>query len=138
MTAAYCSVCGGYFTASQTAGRPRKRCDACRTNHAKVDGRRWRELRAQVLREEPICCVPGCGRVSTQVDHVLPLKLRPDLALERTNLRGICASHNASKGARVNGSAETARDLAPLMAGTVRSAEVPCETCDYPRSHWCL
>ena len=99
---AYCNRCGGHFTAvRKSTGRPRTRCDACRSNQERVDGTVWRRMRAQVLREEPSCCVAGCGMASTEVDHVLPLKLRPDLALVRTNLRGMCKPHNASKGARV-------------------------------------
>jgi 5-methylcytosine-specific restriction endonuclease McrA len=54
-----------------------------------------------VLREDPICYIAGCERPSTQVDHVIPLNCRPDLALVRSNLRGICGWCNASKGARL-------------------------------------
>jgi 5-methylcytosine-specific restriction endonuclease McrA len=61
----------------------------------------WRALRAQVLREEPWCYIDGCGRLSTQVNHILPLKYYPDLALDRSNLAGICASCNARKGAKL-------------------------------------
>jgi 5-methylcytosine-specific restriction endonuclease McrA len=57
-------------------------------------------MRARVLAEEPYCGVSGCGEPSTQVDHIVPLSRSPELGLERSNLRGICASHNASKGAR--------------------------------------
>lgn len=98
-----CTVCGGLFSSSPTGGRPRSRCDGCRSNHARINGTVWRKLRARVLAEEPDCSVAGCGRRSTQVDHITPLKLRPDLALERWNLRGICATHNASKGAKLPG-----------------------------------
>lgn len=98
-----CTVCGAMFSASPTGGRPRSRCERCRTNHDRADGTRWRKLRAQVLAEEPVCYIAGCGRLSAQVDHVIPLKMRPDLAHVRANLRGICASHNASKGARLPG-----------------------------------
>ena len=54
-----------------------------------------------MLLEEPVCCVVSCGMSSTEVDHVLPLQLRPELALVRSNLRGMCKPHNASKGATV-------------------------------------
>src|SRR4051812_19031318 len=121
MTARYCTVCGGAFYASPTGGRPRSRCDACRTNHERADGVVWRKLRARVLAEEPGCYIDGCGWPSTQVDHVIPLQMRPDLAHVRSNLRGICASHNASKGARVP----------DLESGA-------CPTCDYHERHWCL
>jgi 5-methylcytosine-specific restriction endonuclease McrA len=117
-----CTRCGASFYASPTGGRPRSRCDRCRSNHARADGTVWRKLRAQVLSEEPTCYIVGCGWPSTQVDHVLPLKLRPDLALVRSNLRGICATHNASKGARL---------MLPV------ADEEACH-CRYPQRHYCL
>jgi myo-inositol catabolism protein IolC len=43
---------------------------------------RWQAVRAQVLREAPICreCARlGLTEPATQVDHVLGLVLRPDL-----------------------------------------------------------
>lgn len=94
-----CTQCGRSFTASATRGRPRSRCDSCRTNHAKIDGTRWRKLRAQVLREQPFCAVAGCNRASTQVDHVLALARGGD-PYDRSNLQGMCATHNAMKGDR--------------------------------------
>jgi 5-methylcytosine-specific restriction endonuclease McrA len=131
-----CTVCGGQFSTGPTGGRPRSRCDRCRSNHDRADGTVWRSLRAQVLREEPICCIVGCGRAATQVDHVIPLKLRPDLAHDRANLRGICASHNAAKGARL-----------PVAAVRYAEPRLPshedcqiCERCVHEprRHHWCL
>lgn len=98
-----CSSCGRPFgvNGSKGTGRPRTRCEDCRSNQARADSTAWRELRARVLREEPICAMPRCGRRSTQVDHIVPLSLRPDLALVRSNLLGMCGPHNAAKGARV-------------------------------------
>ncbi len=97
---AWCTQCGVLFATTSTGGRPRSRCDGCRTNIGKIDGVRWRALRRLVLAEESWCAVRGCGRPSTQVDHIIPLKHRPDLGLERSNLQGMCATHNASKGAK--------------------------------------
>ena len=48
----------------------------------------WRRLRAQVMREETQCRV--CGAPSTDADHILDMRSRPDLALVRSNLRGLC------------------------------------------------
>jgi 5-methylcytosine-specific restriction endonuclease McrA len=98
-----CTVCGASFTARPGAvGRPRKRCDGCRSNHARIDGSVWRRLRRRVLAEEPVCQVPGCGWPSVQVDHIIPLS-RGGAALDRGNLQGMCQRHNGSKGASVNG-----------------------------------
>ena len=59
--------------------------------------KRWRELRKQVIAEEPLC--HWCKRrPSTQADHVVELHRNPDLAFERGNLVGSCASCNAKRG----------------------------------------
>ena len=63
--------------------------------------RAWRKLRAQVLIEEPLCRIQiedVCTLVSTQVDHIIPVALRPDLDLVRGNLQGACAPCNRFKG----------------------------------------
>jgi 5-methylcytosine-specific restriction endonuclease McrA len=62
----------------------------------------WRRLRLRVLAEEPVCAIPGCGRPSTEVDHIVPLAAG-GAPLDRANLQGLCQPHNASKGASVNG-----------------------------------
>ncbi len=63
--------------------------------------RRYRKVRDQVVREEPICWLqfPGCTTRSTTADHVIPFAERPDLAMVRSNLRGACASCNRKRGA---------------------------------------
>lgn len=64
---------------------------------------RWRKLRAQVIREEPLCQlrIPGvCTQVSTTADHKIPYTLRPDLEYERANLQGACAECNNKKRAK--------------------------------------
>jgi 5-methylcytosine-specific restriction endonuclease McrA len=83
------------------------RCPACRVRHAQelVERRRrqaearpwdsllgereWRELSARVRREEPICRLCGV-RPSEVADHIIRRRDRPDLAMERSNLRGVC------------------------------------------------
>lgn len=59
-------------------------------------GHRWRMVSAQVKSEESHCWIcnqyinPYCeprSPMSFSVDHLLPLKEYPHLALERTNLR---------------------------------------------------
>lgn len=57
----------------------------------------WRRLRAIVLREEPVC---PCGNPTNTVDHVLDRRQRPDLALVRSNLRGLCKRCHDSRTAR--------------------------------------
>ena len=99
-----CTRCGTPFTApssSRQGGRPRTRCDGCRSNHDRIDGAMWNRLRAEVLRAQPVCAVLGCYELSTTVDHIIPLQHAPHLGLERSNLQGMCGRHNASKGAKV-------------------------------------
>lgn len=62
--------------------------------------RAWRRLRDQVVREEPLCQLrlPGiCTSVSTTADHIVPVTERPELTLERSNLRGACGPCNHAR-----------------------------------------
>lgn len=57
----------------------------------------WRKLRDQVVDEEPVCWLrypDRCTTVSTTADHVIPIVERPDLGMDRTNLRGACRPCN--------------------------------------------
>lgn len=78
----------------------------------------WKALRAQVLAEEPVC--RRCHRAaSTEAGHVLAVSERPDLALVRSNLIGLCRSCNhheaSSKGGSRNPSSQ-ARRARPVEA----------------------
>lgn len=62
----------------------------------------WRELRARVLREQPLCaeCMRRDGRVvaARHVHHIRERKARPDLALDRSNLEALCPPcHNGMR-----------------------------------------
>ena len=62
----------------------------------------WLRARELVLREEPLCrrCLElGVATKTTQVDHIEPLALRPDLATVRSNLQGLCTACHALKSA---------------------------------------
>lgn len=56
----------------------------------------WRKLRDQVIYEEPLCTLNlfGCTGWSDSGDHIIPVAIRPDLALVRSNIRGCCLSCN--------------------------------------------
>ena len=59
--------------------------------------KRWKELRAQVIQDEPVC--HWCRRApSTQADHAVELDQGVD-PYDRTNIVGSCASCNARRGA---------------------------------------
>jgi 5-methylcytosine-specific restriction endonuclease McrA len=94
---------------------PRTRCPGCRAIEsrrqaaARPDADRvyntsaWQRLRAEVLADDAYTCA-YCGRPATSVDHVVPVRVRPDLALERSNVVASCAScqrrRQAPRGAR--------------------------------------
>jgi 5-methylcytosine-specific restriction protein A len=52
----------------------------------------WRKVRRLFIERHPVCCTPGCGKPTVDIDHVLPLKERPDLRLNWSNLRPFCRS----------------------------------------------
>jgi 5-methylcytosine-specific restriction endonuclease McrA len=96
-----------------TPGSPRcavhaqqRRCAQLDADHARTmsdsfyQSRPWRRFRAQVLTEQPVCAEPSCRAPALDVAHVIPRRERPDLALERTNVRGLCHRHHASETAR--------------------------------------
>jgi len=72
----------------------------------------WKRLRLLALqRDGYVCCIrlPGCTGVATCVDHVMPLALAPDLALELENLRSSCQRCNAVLGSRLGNARKRAR-----------------------------
>ena len=63
--------------------------------------RRLRKLRAEVLREQPLCQLrlEGCTRVSETVDHIYPVSQFPQLKEAKANLQGSCWACNRRRGA---------------------------------------
>lgn len=57
----------------------------------------WTQLSKRVRLEEPTCYAPGCGAPSTSADHIVPVSEAPWLRLERSNIRGSCATHNMGR-----------------------------------------
>lgn len=60
----------------------------------------WKKVRAMKRARDPLCedCSErGVGTIATEVDHVVPLMVRRDLALELSNLRSLCSSCHAAK-----------------------------------------
>ena len=68
--------------------------------HAFYRSREWRALSRQVLEEQPYC---GCGARAVQADHIQGVKERPDLALDRRNVVGMCRSCHSRKTAKEDG-----------------------------------
>jgi 5-methylcytosine-specific restriction endonuclease McrA len=63
---------------------------------------RWRKLRRLKLKESPLCalCPPDFKKPATDVDHILPVKERPDLAWEWDNLQSLCHECHSMKTTR--------------------------------------
>ena len=59
----------------------------------------WRRLRAAKLAWDPVCQIrTHCqGMVAEEVDHVVPIRLRPDLRLEWSNLQSACKRCHSAK-----------------------------------------
>lgn len=60
----------------------------------------WREMARRVLKEQPICAICH-AKPSSIADHIEAMKWRPDLAMVRSNLRGVCHSCHNRYGDRV-------------------------------------
>lgn len=69
--------------------------------------RTWQRLRLVVLAEEPLCrfCQQRGELVeATVIDHIVPIAVRPELRLDRSNLRALCKPcHDAHTGRRGGG-----------------------------------
>ncbi len=65
---------------------------------------RWQDVRRLVLQKHPLCADPfghhaedGEVILATEVDHVLGLSDRPDLAFTESNLAPLCTACHAKK-----------------------------------------
>jgi 5-methylcytosine-specific restriction protein A len=89
-----------YCTAHQRESWRQQNAQRPRELRAFYDSPEWRSLRAAHLELHPACedCeASGRATPATQVDHVLPLRSRPELALEPSNLRSLCKACHSSK-----------------------------------------
>jgi len=68
--------------------------------------RTWERLRDKVRSEEPLCrrgLELGLVEPTEHIDHIIPIRDRPDLRLKRPNLQGLCKKHHGEKTARESG-----------------------------------
>ena len=69
------------------------------TRHSKhiTRGPRWHTLRMAVLERDGFRCVDCGARGRLEIDHILPVRDRPDLAFDPENLAARCPSCHAAK-----------------------------------------
>lgn len=66
----------------------------------KLSARPWMRLRAHVLNKQPLCvkCLAeGRTVAATEVDHIIPRKLAPELTYDEGNLQPLCGPHHTEK-----------------------------------------
>ena len=57
---------------------------------------KWLKLRKKILKRDPICGI-CLERPATQVDHKIPIKVKPELRYVEFNLIGLCAGCHSRK-----------------------------------------
>jgi 5-methylcytosine-specific restriction endonuclease McrA len=72
----------------------------------------WTELRARVLREQPVCAEPDRPERSTSVDHIKGLA-EGGAPYARTNVRGLCDVHHRRRSSSQGGQAKQAKRKKP-------------------------
>lgn len=118
-----CNRCGAWFqTLAGRGGRPRTRCDNCRTSHDKIAGKQWQAVRAAVLAGGPKCATPTCPNVATQVDHIIPLS-KGGAPYDPQNLQPLCRRCNIAKKDRVEVKHQSADGFKQLPSGYLRGPD---------------
>ena len=75
-----------------------KRDDYSRHSKRVTRGPRWHTVRMSVLERDKFKCVDcGKSRGRLECDHIIPVRLRPDLAYTPENLAMRCTSCHAAK-----------------------------------------
>ena len=79
--------------------KPTPRAPDLRPNSgARGYGKDWQRLRAQVIKENPLCilCAKGSAtqrpriEAAVEVDHIIPVTVAPALRLTKSNLQCLC------------------------------------------------
>ena len=95
----------------------------------------WRRLRTAYYRQHPFCedCLEQGVHTSEhiEVDHVIPIAVRPDLRLQWSNLRSRCRSHHQAKTHR-DRQTYGQRQTAPSCATSQHGAGGRLETTPLP------
>ncbi|KGB81965.1 MAG: HNH endonuclease signature motif containing protein [Pseudomonadota bacterium] len=78
-------------------GLNRKRTDYARHSAKVTRGPRWKALRMQALDRDGWQCVQCGARHRLEVDHIEPVRDRPDLSYSLGNLQCLCGRCHARK-----------------------------------------
>lgn len=78
--------------------KPPRRDDYVRHSRKITRGARWKTLRAAVLERDSYAC-RACGtrRARLEIDHIEPVRNRPDLAWSPGNLQALCPACHTRK-----------------------------------------
>jgi len=92
--------CREHYLERERERNRRRRADPNSGRRVKVyHSKRWPMLRKRVLFEQPICADPDCTRLSTEVDHIVPMS-RGGAGVRARDCQGLCGHHHALKSAR--------------------------------------
>jgi len=78
-------------------GINRKRSEYAAYSKRVTRGPRWKALRMQALDRDGWACVQCGTPMRLEVDHILPVRDRPDLSYSLSNLQCLCGSCHARK-----------------------------------------
>lgn len=59
--------------------------------------KQWEKTRNYFIQRNPTCAEcerRGFLEPATQIDHIIPVEVRPDLRLDQSNLQPLCAKHH--------------------------------------------
>ena len=59
--------------------------------------KRWKSLRMEILERDGFACVKCGSRGRLEVDHIKPVRDRPDLAYDPANLQTLCPRCHTAK-----------------------------------------
>jgi len=78
-------------------GLNRKRSEYARHSKKVTRGSRWKALRLQALDRDEWSCVQCGTHIKLEIDHILPVRDRPDLSYTLANLQTLCGSCHTKK-----------------------------------------
>lgn len=92
--------CREHYRQLERERNQRRRADPDRGRRVQLyHSKGWLVLRRRVIFEQPICATEGCGDLSAEADHIVPLS-QGGAEYERSNCQGLCRRCHALKSGR--------------------------------------